>query len=155
MGTAQCCCDDNVTTKNEYKIERAGTPLEGRERVRSIKRAKEISVQTDTLAWPGQQQTFSPMSEDMFRSSNNFDTLSKGGQSNRQSYFNGVMQGHESRTYDNVFTYNDHLHPYGVYGDKRSFKSGQGQGGSPAMNHEVPNEYKMMRSVDVRKWVDD
>ena len=53
MGTAQCCCDDNVTTKNEYRIEHGGTPLEGRERVRSIKRAKEISVQTDTLAWPG------------------------------------------------------------------------------------------------------
>ena len=59
----------------------------------------------------------------MFRSSNNYDTISKGYQSsNRQSYFNGVMQGHESRTYDNVLSYDSN--PYGIFADKRSFKSG-------------------------------
>ena len=123
MGTAQCCCDDS-TTKNEYRIEQNGTPLEGRGRVRSIKKAKEISVQTDNFLLPGfHQQTFSPTCDDMFRSSNNYDTISKGYQSsNRQSYFNGVMQGHESRTYDNVLSYDSN--PYGIFADKRSFKSG-------------------------------
>ena len=50
------------------------------------------------------------MSDDMFRSSNNFESLSKS-QTNR--YIHGGAG--ESRTYDNVFKYDDMLHPYGKY----------------------------------------
>ena len=62
----------------------------------------------------------------MFRSSNNFESLTKS-QANRYTYGGPP----ESRTYDNVFKYDDMLHPYGKYMGSSSNKSGQGQGGTP------------------------
>ena len=90
MRLSQCCCDDKVQRDNEFSIDSSSTPYtqkEGHPRVRSVKIAREISVQTDDIIYPGVAATFSPTSDiNLFRSSDNF------GSSTRR---NG-----ETRTYD-------------------------------------------------------